>query len=108
MKLLTADVIRKLQSHPFGSQDGKGDNARVIVKYFGRGMATWLITEAEQQPDGDWMLYGKATLGYGWEWGTVMLSELEKIKFPPSGHGVERDLYLRGGATVGELVREVK
>ena len=103
MKLLTADIIRKLEKHPFGSQDAKGDDAQVIVKFFGGGAATWLITEGEKQEDGDWMLYGKATLGYDWEWGYVMLSELEKMTFPPFGLGVERDMYLESNATVGKL-----
>lgn len=103
MKLLTADIIRKLEKHPFGSQDGKGDDAQVIVKFFGGGAATWLITEGEKQDDGDWMLYGKVTLGYGWEWGYVMLSELERLTFPPFGLGVERDMYLESNATVGKL-----
>lgn len=77
MKLLTAEIIRKLERHPFGSQDGKGDAAKVLVKYFGGGACSWLITEGERQEDGDWLLYGKVTLGADWEWGYVLLSELE-------------------------------
>ena len=102
-KLLTADVIRKLEKHPLGSQDNKGDDAVVLVKFFGGGDCTWLITEGEKQEDGDWLLYGKCTLGYEWEWGSVMLSELETLRFPPFGLGVERDMYLARGAKVGEL-----
>ena len=65
-------------------------------------IATWLITEAEQQPDGDWMLYGYCTLGYEWEWGTVMLSELQALR-GPFGLTTERDLYIGNNATVAEL-----
>jgi hypothetical protein len=103
MKLLTADIIRKLQAHPLGSQDGKGDEAEVLVKFLGGGACTWLITEGEQMENGDWMLFGKVTLGYEWEWGTVMLSELESLKFPPLGLGVERDKFVVPKTTVGAL-----
>lgn len=102
-KLLTAEVIRKLEKHPFGSQNGKGDDAEVLVKFFGGGAETWLITEGEKQEDGDWLLYGKCTLGYEWEWGTVLYSKLENLKFPPFGLGVERDMYLASGIKVGDL-----
>ena len=103
MKLLTAEIIRKLEKHPFGSQEGKLDDAEVLFKFFGGGAATWLVTEGEQQEDGDWEFFGKVTLGYEWEWGYFTLSELEKMKFPPFGLGVERDMYLRGKHTVGQL-----
>lgn len=103
MKLLTAEIIRKLEKHPFGSQEGKLDEAEVLVKFFGGGAATWLVTEGEQQEEGDWLFFGKATLGDEWEWGYFTLSELEKMKFPPFGLGVERDMYLGGKPTVGQL-----
>ena len=103
MKLLTAEIIRKLEKHPFGSQEGKGDNVKVIVKFFGGGAYTFLVTEGEKQENGDWMLFGKATHGYGWEWGYTMLSEIENMKFPPFGLGAERDMYVSSDATVGDL-----
>ena len=103
MKLLTQEIIRKLEKHPFGSQEGKLDDAEVLVKFFGGGACTWLVTEGEQQEDGDWEFFGKVTLGYEWEWGYFRLSELEKMKFPPFGLGVERDMYLGGKHTVGQL-----
>lgn len=102
MKLLTAEIIRKLERHPFGSQEGKGDNAKVLVKFFGGGAYTFLVTEAEKQEDGDWMLFGKATHGFEWEWGYTMLSEIENMKFPPFGLGVERDMYLAPNTTVAK------
>ena len=103
MKLLTAEIIRRLEKHPFGSQDGKLDDAVVLVKYFGGSMATWLVTEGERQEDGDWLFFGKVTLGYEWEWGYFTLFELEQMKFPPFGLGVERDMYLGNKVTVKEL-----
>ena len=103
MKLLTAGIIRKLEKHPFGSQEGKGDDATVLVKFFGGAAYTFLVTEGERQEDGDWLLFGKTTHGYKWEWGYSLLSEIERQKFPPFGLGVERDMYLANGATVAEL-----
>lgn len=96
MKLMTKAIEKKFEKFPLYSQDGKGDEAEVVVKYFGGPAATWLITEGEKQENGDWVLYGYCTLGYGWEWGEVMLSELERAKFPPFGLGVERDLHCEG------------
>ena len=103
MKLLTKAIENKLAKRPFGSTDGKGDNAEVIVKFFGGAACTWLVTEGEKR-DGDWLFYGKATLdGEYWEWGYFALSELAAVKFRPFGLGVERDYYFSG--TVADGVR---
>ena len=104
MKLLTAGIIRNLEKHPFGSQEGKGDDGQVLVKFFGGGAYTFLVTEGDKQENGDWLLFGKATHGFGWEWGYTLLSEIENMKFPPFGLGAEREMYLASGATVGELI----
>lgn len=106
MKLLTKGIIQKLEKHPFHSQDGMGDNARVLVKFFGGSSYTFLVTEGEKQEDGDWLLFGKATIGYDWEWGYTLLSDLENLRFPPYGLGVERDLYMPATATVADMIRE--
>lgn len=105
MKLLTAEVIRPLKKYPIGSQEGLGNNARVLVKYFGGSAFTYLVTEAEPLPNGDWRLFGKATLGFGWEWGYTLLSEIEALRFPPFGLPAERDLYLSPNARVCEEAR---
>lgn len=103
MKLLTKEIERKFKSHPIYSQDGKGLDAEVIVKFFNPcGSGTWLITEAEKQDD-DWLLYGYCHL-YEWEWGYVSLNELASIKLP-FGLTIERDLYSSG--TVRELAKNV-
>lgn len=82
----------KFKKFPYNSQDGLGGNAEVLVKYFNpTGAGTWLITEAEKQEDGDWLLYGYCHI-CEWEWGSVMLSELESFK-GAYGIGIERDLY---------------
>ena len=100
MKLLTKAIENKLEKTPLGSTDGQGKKAKVIVKFFGGGSCTWLITEGEKQGN-DWLLYGYCRIT-DWEWGYVLLSELKGIKFQPFGLGVERDMYSSG--TVEELV----
>lgn len=101
MKLLTKEIEKKFEKFPMRSQDGKGEDAEVIVKYFNPyGVGTWLITEAEKQENGDWMLFGYCHI-HEWEWGYVMLSELQNLKISPFGLGIERDLYSHG--TVKEL-----
>lgn len=102
MKLLTKEIEKKLTETPFGSTDGQGFNAKVIVKYFNPcGAGTWLITEGEKQEDGDWLLFGYCHI-FEWEWGYVLLSELQNIKLP-LGLTIERDLYSKG--TVEKLMR---
>ena len=66
MKLLTKEIISKFEKHPFHSQDGKGMDAEVLVKYFNPcGTGTWLITEAEREGD-DWRLFGYCHI-YEWD-----------------------------------------
>lgn len=100
MKLMTREIEEKLEKCPIYSKDGQGDKAEVVVKYFNPcGAGTWLITEGEKQEDGDWLLFGLCHI-FEWEWGSVMLSELENIKLP-FGLSIERDLHASG--TVEEL-----
>jgi len=102
MKLLTKEIETKLNKYPMLSQDGKGEKANVIVKFFNPcGSGTWLITEGEKLENGDWLLFGLCHI-QEWEWGEVLLSELESIRLP-MGLGIERDMYSSG--TVGELKR---
>lgn len=103
-ELLTEEIEKKFESHPFGSQEGKGLESEVLVKYFNPyGAGTWLITEAEKHKDGDWMLFGYCHI-FEWEWGYVMLSEIQntKVKLFDSELSLERDLYSKG--TVKEIM----
>ena len=94
MKLLTAAIEKKFQKFPLYSQDGKGQDAEIVVKFFGGPACTWLITEGNKLDNGDYEMFGYCTLdGKNWEWGYVMLSELQRIRFRPFGLGVERDKY---------------
>ena len=94
MKLMTNNLEKKLK--PLYSQEGKGV---IAVKYFNPfGSGTWLITEGEKQVNGDWLLFGYCHI-FEWEWGYVLLSELESIGY------IERDLYLPSNTTVKETLK---
>lgn len=91
MELITKEIISKFERHPLGSQEGKGLDAEVLVKYFTPvGSGTWLITEAQREGD-DWRLFGLCHL-FEWEWGYVMLSDLQAIRLP-MGLTIERDIH---------------
>ena len=107
MKLWTKEIERKAEQFPIGSQDGKGLDATVFVKFFNPyGTGSWLITESEKQEDGDYLLFGYCHL-FEWEWGYVLLSEILNTKVNVFGCQLplERDLYIGENATVRELAR---
>ena len=107
MKLWTKEIERKAEQFPIGSQDGKGLDATVFVKFFNPyGTGSWLITESEKQEDGDYLLFGYCHL-FEWEWGYVLLSEILNTKVNVFGCQLplERDLYIGDNATVRELAR---
>jgi len=101
MKMITKAIEKKLMKYPLLSQEGKGEEAEVILKVFNPyGRGTWLITEAEKQGE-DWLFFGYMEIGT-WEWGYVTLKELEGVKFF-GGLGLERDLYCKN-MTVAQCV----
>lgn len=104
MKLITKELERTFSKYPIYSQESMILDARVIVKYFNLvGAGTWLITEAEQLSNGDWRLFGYMHI-FEWEWGYVLLSELQNIKLP-YGLGIERDLHLADDVTVRNYIQ---
>ena len=103
MNLLTNEIKELFQHYPLYSQDGKGMDSVVLVKYFNPcGAGTWLITEAEEQEDGDWLLFGYCHINC-WEFGYLLLSELQNLKLP-FGLTIERDLYVRENTKVKDLI----
>ena len=106
MKLITAAMEKTFHKYPIGSQDGKDRDSVILAKFFGGCACTWLVTEAEKKPDGDWLFFGLANLGWGWEWGTFLFSELKDLRFPPFGLPLERDMYLERGITVREYMKQ--
>lgn len=93
MKLITAAIAKKFAKFPLGSQENLGTEAEVLVKYFNpSGIGTWYVTEAQLMPDGDYRLFGLVDLhekGFSY----FTLSELQALKCPPYGLGIERDLW---------------
>ena len=103
MNLLTNEIVEKFKEYPLYSQDGKGEDSTVLVKYFNPcGAGTWLITEAEEQDDGNWLLFGYCHI-HCWELGYVMLNDLQNLKLP-FGLTIERDLYIPKDARVKDLI----
>lgn len=89
MKLITKEIEKKFEEFPLYSQDGKGLNAEVLVKFFNpTGVGTWYITEANKLEDGDYEMFGYCHLGddENAEFGYICLSDLEGINF-------ERDMH---------------
>lgn len=94
MKLMTKEIEQRLAKFPLYSQDGKGDEATIVCKFFSPINAwTWYVLEGQKTDDGDYELYGLVINSHGEkEYGYFMLSELQKIKLP-FGLGIERDIY---------------
>lgn len=105
MRLMTKVIEKKLEKYPLYSQDGVKDK-KFICKFFNpNGSGTWLVCEGEKQPDGDWLFFGKVSLGYGAEWGYFRLSDLQgtfKQRISINGKiyeiptQIERDLHYHG------------
>ena len=106
MKLMIKEIEKKLSRHPFGSQENKGLDAEVLVKFFyPYGYGTWLVIEGEKLENGDWELFGYFHI-FEWEWGYVWLSQLEAIHAPGLfGYGgVERDRYTGSHPKIRDLI----
>lgn len=95
MKLLTEKIKKKFRKKfPLYSQESIED-PQVVVKYFNPlGIGTWYITEANEQKDGDWLMFGLCVLDVA-EFGYILLSRLETLKLI-NGLSIERDLHFNG------------
>ncbi len=94
-KLMSPELEKKLLENPYLSHDEEGLDAPIVVKFFNpTGSGTWLITEGDRLSDGDWMLFGYCHIT-NWEWGSVLLSEMEDIKLP-YGMSIEIDRSAKG------------
>ena len=114
MKLMTRELEEKIKDFPFYSQDGKGDDAIVAVKFFNPyGLGTWYVLEAEKQENGDYLFFGYVespiTPEFD-EYGYFSLRELENLKIPIKINGItvsygsiERDLYFES-TRIGDIV----
>ena len=101
MKLITKQNENWLQKHPLYSQDGKGLNAVVGMKFFNPcGSGTWYVLEGKKQPNGDWLFFGLVDL-FERKYGYFTLSQLQSVKLP-FGLKIERDMYF-SPVKVGDL-----
>lgn len=75
--LIPDDLRAALIANGRASEEREDFDPRPVVKLFTPdGSATWLITEAYEEPDGDLRLFGLCDLGFGSpELGYVMLSD---------------------------------
>lgn len=89
MKLLTEELRKKFEKYPLYSQDGKGENAVVVCKFF-IGTWTWYALEFDGQDTFFGLVVGLET-----EYGYFSLSELASVR-------VERDMYFKP-CTLAEL-----
>lgn len=112
MKLMTKTIERAIEKYPLYSQDGKGMDAKVVVKFFNPcGSQTWYVTEGTKIPydsSGDYTFFGYATgFDYEGEWGYFNLSQLAELRVGPNGLlGIERDMYYKPcSKTVKEMIQ---
>lgn len=93
MKLLTADIIRKLRKSPLYSHEKDApEKVEIIVKFFTPDSNwTWFVTEGRELEDGDWLFFGMVH-GFEKELGYFQLSELKKAR-GNFGLPIERDMY---------------
>ena len=94
MELLPLNVRAALARFPLGSQERRGMDAVVVVKYFfPAGRYTLYVTEAAFDGD-DMRLFGYCLSPFGPdcdEWGYASLAELGSLRV--RGLTIERDLH---------------
>ena len=105
MKLLTKEIEEKLiKNFKKNAKDGGGIDHKPVVKFFGGGACTWLITEYDPESR---IYFGLCDLGMGFpEPGYVSRDELEAIRFPPYNLPVERDMHFKADKTLIQYAYE--
>ena len=93
MKLFTKEIMDKFKKQ--GDTSEKHTNEiTVICKLFGGGACSWYLYEYNEEYN-EFMAYvnlGDSSMA---ELGAVSREEIENLKLPPLGLGVERDLYFK-------------
>ena len=91
MKLLTKEIVKRLEAYPLYSQDGKGKEAVAVAKFFlPLGAWTWYVMEANLH---DNIAYGITVNGGGeCEFGYFSLTELQQLRATQFRLPVERDI----------------
>jgi hypothetical protein len=99
MKLLTKEILAKFKKQEKGSEKNFP-----LVKFFGGGACTWLLSEYDEETR---TFFGLCDLGMGEpEMGYVSLDELLEIRFTPFRLGVERDRFFTGDKPLLEYWKE--
>ena len=94
MKLITKEIEKKLLATPVNStRDKSPEDIPVIVKFFGGGQYSCFVYEGDKLENGDW-LFSIFGCMHENEFGSILLSELETVHFPPFGLPIERDMDL--------------
>ncbi len=101
MELLTKVLLEKFKKQG-NTNNMKPENTKIVVKFFGGAQARWYAVEYNPETR---IFFGFVSLfnDYNDELGYFSLDELENIKFPPLGLGIERDMYF-GDHTLKEIM----
>lgn len=107
MKVMTAAQEKKMvKNFQEVMKTGDGSNHKPVIKLFGGGACTWLLTEYEPEAR---RFFGLCDLGMGSpELGYVSRDELEALRFPPFRLPIERDMYITFDKTIGEYADEAR
>lgn len=105
MNLLTKAIETKLIKNFEANKDKENpEDFKPVVKFFGGGACTWLITEYNPE---ERLFFGLCDLGMGFpELGYVSRDELEEIRFKPFNLPVERDRHTSFDKTLSEYANE--
>ena len=111
MKLLTKAIEAKLIKNYAENElrhrhDHEGTDFKPVLKLFGGGACTWLITE--YNPDTG-LFFGLCDLGAGYpELGYIDREEIEGLRFPPYGLPVERDRFFKADKTLSAYTKDAR
>ena len=107
----TMKILTKAIENAFNKQGATGDKSmseiKIVMKLFGGGAFTWYLYE--KLDDDIYMAFVNLGDNEMAECGTVSMSELMAIKFPPFGLGIERDMYFEPlSMTLEDVYNKVK
>ncbi len=106
MKLLNKTILNKFEKQGY-TGDKKTKDIKVICKFFNpSGAGTWYCYEYDPK-DRIFQAFVNLNDPEMAECGAVSLNELESLKCPPFGLGIERDLYL-DNHTLEHVINTIK